>query len=104
MISLVIGSIAPLQSKAGETAFTVAGKLAHKAWDAGEGFVKEFRLPSGRRADAVNFGARVVKELKPDNARAVRAGLKQVEQYAKELSEMTAEAWKGIVETYRRKP
>lgn len=71
-------------------------------WDAGEGFVKEFTLPSGKRADAVNFAMRVVKELKPNNANAIRKGQAQVAKYAKELSEVTGEVWKGVVETYKR--
>lgn len=42
-------------------------------------------LPSGKRADAVNWGKRDVKELKPDNPRAVRRGEKQLEGYKQEL-------------------
>lgn len=95
-----IGSVA----KVGETAFTKAGRTAHKLWDAGEGFAKEVTLRSGKRADAVNWATRVVKELKPDNANAIRKGTAQVAKYAKELSEMTGEVWKGVVETYTRNP
>lgn len=95
---------AKLAVKVGETAFTKAGRSAHKLWDAGEGFVKEFTLPSGRRADAVNFAKRIVKELKPDNAKAIRRGESQVAKYADELTKLTKETWKGVVETYTRNP
>jgi hypothetical protein len=95
---------AKLAVKVGETAFTKAGRNAHKLWDAGEGFVKEFTLPSGRRADAVNFAKRIVKELKPDNAKAIRRGEAQVTKYAEELSKLTKETWQGVVETYTRTP
>jgi hypothetical protein len=88
----------------GETAATKAGRQAHKDWNAGEGFEKEVRLPSGKRADAVNWEARTVKELKPDTPRAVRRGEKQVEGYRRELEEMTGESWTGTVETYKRNP
>jgi RHS repeat-associated protein len=87
--------------KAGETAYTQAGRLAHKLWDAGEGFVKEVRTLSGR-ADAVNFAQRTVKELKPDNPRAIQRGKAQLERYMKDLAEEYGGAWKGILETYKR--
>ncbi|MEW6747809.1 MAG: hypothetical protein AB1486_34230, partial [Planctomycetota bacterium] len=88
--------------RGGETAATKAGRQAHKDWDPGEGFEKEVRLPSGKRADAVNAETRTVKELKPDNPRAVRGGEKRVEGYRKELEETTGESWTGTVETYKR--
>jgi hypothetical protein len=92
----------------GETAATSAGRKAHKDWNPGEGFEKEVRLPSGKRADAVNVKTREVKELKPNNPRAIARGKKQVEGYRKELEEMTkgtpGEPWKGRVETYDPKP
>jgi hypothetical protein len=72
-------------AKLGETAFTQLGRAAHKAWDAGEGFVKEVTLKSGRRADAVNVATRTVKELKPDNPAAMRRGAAQAKKYAKEV-------------------
>ncbi|WP_434041168.1 MULTISPECIES: hypothetical protein [Sorangium] len=52
-------------SNSGETAATAAGRAAHKAWRPPPGFQKEFRLPSGRRPDAVNPKTREVIELKP---------------------------------------
>lgn len=72
-------------AKTGETAATKAGRQAHKDWNPGEGFDKEVTLPSGKRADAVNFKQKHVKELKPDNPRAMKRGEKQVEQYRQEL-------------------
>jgi RHS repeat-associated protein len=106
-IDIASGGIAGTErdlAKVGETIFTKYGRSAHKLWDAGEGFAKEVTLKSGKRADAVNVGKRIVKELKPDNANAIRRGMAQVEAYAKELSETTGEIWKGIVETYKRTP
>jgi hypothetical protein len=50
--------------------------------------------------DAVNRETRDVKELKPDNPRAVRRGERQVEGYRKELEETTGKPWTGKVETY----
>lgn len=63
---------------------------------------KEVRLPSDRRADAVNWDRRDVKELEPGNPRAVRRGEKQLEGYKQELEETTSEEWTGEVETYKK--
>jgi hypothetical protein len=39
----------------GETAATRLGRDMHMAWDYGAGLEKEFRLPSGKRVDAIHF-------------------------------------------------
>ncbi len=81
------------------------GRQAHKDWDPGEGFEKEVELPSGKRADAVNWDKREVKEFKPDNPRAIKRGERQVEEYRRELEEAEKKPqkgpWKGQVETYK---
>lgn len=87
--------------KNGETAATKAGRQAHKDWDAGKGFEKEVTLPSGKRADAVNFTQNHVKELKPDNPRAIKRGELQVEQYRRELAKEYGGNWRSSVETYK---
>jgi len=89
-------------AKSGETAATKAGRQAHKDWDAGEGFEKEVTLPSGKRADGVNFEQKHVKELKPNNPRAVKRGEKQVEPYRKELQKEHKGDLTSSVETYDR--
>ncbi len=61
----------------------------------------EVTLPSGRRADAVEWETRTVRELKPDNPRAVRRGQRQVEGYRQELEDLTGESWTGVVDVYR---
>ncbi|MEW6747783.1 MAG: hypothetical protein AB1486_34075 [Planctomycetota bacterium] len=78
------------------------GRQAHKDYDPGPGYEKEVTLPSGKRADAVNAETRDVRELKPDNPRAVKRGEKQVEGYRKELGETTGEKWTSGVDTYKR--
>lgn len=88
----------------GETSFTKYGRDIHKVWDYGAGFEREFRLPSGKRADAVNFAAGIVKEFKPNNPNAIRRGLTQVSAYARELSAEMHRKFTGIVETYNRDP
>lgn len=84
----------------GETEATKRGRQAHTDWQPGEGYEKEVRLPSGRRADAVNAEKQDVKELKPNNPRAIKRGEKQVETYRRELEERRGGQWTGQVETY----
>jgi hypothetical protein len=78
------------------------GKQIHKTYDYGPGFEREFRLPSGRRADAVNLETEEVLELKPNNPRAVQRGAKQLDAYIKELEENYGGEWTGRVITYDR--
>ncbi|HYO55539.1 hypothetical protein [Archangium sp.] len=99
------GSVSLPQPKSGgETEATKRGRQAHKDWKPGEGFKKEVRLPSGKRADAVNPDKREVKELKPDTPRAVKQGERQVEEYRRELEETEGGSWTGKVETYKPEP
>jgi Restriction endonuclease fold toxin 9 len=91
----------PRPKENGETEATKRGRQEHKDWDPGEGFKKEVKLPSGKRADAVNHETQEVKELKPDNPRAIKRGERQVEEYRRELEEAEGGSWKGTVETYK---
>ena len=85
----------------GETFHTALGRKAHNDYNPGEGFIKEYRLPSHKRADAVNEEMGIVKELKPNNKRAIKKGEKQVQEYVDELQQIRPDReWKGFVETY----
>lgn len=86
--------------KSGETDATKAGRAAHKNYNPGPSYQKEVTLPSGRRADAVDFGNRVVRELKPNNPNAIRKGERQIEQYRQELQKEYGGDWTGVVDTY----
>lgn len=90
----------PLAPKSGETASTARGRQAHKDYDPGPGYVKESPLRSGRRPDAVNQEAGIVRELKPNNPRAIKRGEKQVERYRQELEAETGKPFTGVVDTY----
>jgi hypothetical protein len=91
----------PKPRMGGETEAAKRGREAHLQWDPGPGFEKEVTLPSGKRADAVNYENREVKELKPDNPRAQKRGERQVEGYRRELEEERGGEWKGKVESYK---
>ncbi len=58
---------------------------------------------SGRRIDFLDIKNGKVYELKPNNPRAIRAGMKQLEQYIKELKEhpkLKHIEWEGVLEAY----
>ena len=72
----------------------------HKKYNSGEGYNKEFPLPSGKRADAVNIDKADVRELKPNNKRAIKAGENQVKNYVNELKDLDREKkWKWHIDT-----
>ena len=58
-------------------------------------------LPSGLRPDAVDFANRIVRELKPDNPRAIARGWKQASKYAQELQRITGGTWTIVIDTYK---
>ena len=60
----------------GESALAARGRQAHKNYEntLGGGYDFNKALPSGKRPDAIDFENRIVRELKPDNPRAVRRG------------------------------
>ena len=87
----------------GETQFTKYGRQAHINYLPGESYEKEFRLPSGRRADAVSLEKGDVRELKPNNPKAIKRGEKQVKEYMKELENAYPDIkWEWHVDTYNR--
>ncbi|GAB3264633.1 DNRLRE domain-containing protein [Nocardioides dilutus] len=87
----------------GETTATAYGRLMHQTFDYGPGFSREFTLRAGGRVDAINFETREVLELKPNNARAIRLGERQLEGYIAKLNEQfPGDPWIGRVVTYDR--
>ena len=94
------------EGKNGETSYTQKGRQAHTNYDPGPGYKKEQSLPSKKRVDAINRKEGIVKELKPNNPRAIKRGEKQVQQYVDELNRVDPlpnnRKWTGIVETYDR--
>lgn len=61
---------------------------------------KEFRLPSGKRIDFIDFKKKIIYELKPYNPRAMRQGNKQLEMYRKEVEEIYGGGWKTKLDVY----
>ena len=91
--------------RGGESEKAARGREAHKNYEntlGGEGYEFNKALPSGKRPDAVDYENNIVRELKPNNPRAIRRGEKQVDGYRKELEQMTGEKWTSHVDTYQQ--
>ncbi len=86
----------------GNTADAARGRAAHKNYRnaLGGNYKFEKTLPSGRRVDAVDFDKRIVRELKPNNPRAIKDGQRQLERYRKELQDEFGGTWTSFLETY----
>ncbi|MBK7707000.1 MAG: hypothetical protein IPJ30_14875 [Acidobacteria bacterium] len=70
---------------------------------------KEFRLPSGKRIDFLDVENGAIRELKPNNPRAIKQGWKQLETYRLELESpatlqmhprLQGIKWKKVLDTY----
>ncbi len=64
---------------------------------------KEYILPSGKRVDFLDRKNGIIYELKPNNLRSIRVGMKQLEMYRRELQTIPAfkdVSWRIILETY----
>ncbi|MBE0450723.1 MAG: SBBP repeat-containing protein [Clostridia bacterium] len=80
------------------------GQEMHKAYkaDVVDGITKfkEYRLPSGKRIDFIDFETKTIYELKPYNPNQIKAGTKQLDGYLKEVEEVFGEGWKTVLDTY----
>jgi len=65
----------------GHTSHTIRGKEAHENYKNAlpGGYEHQVSIPGVGRPDAVNYNQSIVRELKPDNPRAIQRGMKQVE-------------------------
>ena len=75
----------------------------HKDYNPGDGYIKEFRLPSGKRVDAINFEKGDIRELKPNNSRAVQKGENQVKSYMNEVEKLYPSIkWEWHIDVYNK--
>ena len=85
----------------GESAAARRGRQVHKDWDYGPGTAKEYSIPGFGRADAVDLDNHIVYELKPNNPRAIRKGLKQLDRYEEGLRKTVCNTeWKKVLVLY----
>jgi hypothetical protein len=95
----------PTRKLVGETADTIRGKISHKNYPyaLGPGYIYNKKVPGTTiRPDAIDPLNHIVRELKPDNQKAIQRGWKQVQRFADILTQLTGDVWIGIVDTYRK--
>jgi len=78
----------------------VLGKRAHREELVKPSEQAEVRTPSGKRMDRYDAENAHIREIKPNNARAVRQGEKQVEGYRQEMEAATGRPHTAEVSTY----
>lgn len=80
------------------------GTAIHKLYGAAEkdgvDLVQEFVLDSGRRIDYLDKVSRTIYELKPNNARGIRAGMKQLSSYQSQLEATLGGKWNIKLDLY----
>jgi RHS repeat-associated protein len=80
------------------------GQEMHKTYksDLSDGITKfkEYRLPSGRRIDFIDFENKTIYELKPYNPKQISSGTKQLNGYLKEVVEEFGDGWSTVLDTY----
>jgi RHS repeat-associated protein len=100
----VVTTTADAAATNGETASTAFGKAMHKAYKAGieDGVTKfkEFTGVKGVRPDFVDFETKTIYELKPNNNRAIKQGLEQLNKYKALFEKQYGGAWKIVLEHY----
>jgi|GEM_PF-1152025 len=80
------------------------GQEIHKAYKSADVLknirIKEFRLPSGKRIDFIDFEKKIIYELKPNNPRQINAGHKQLDRYLQEVESIYGPGWKTVLDVY----
>ena len=76
------------------------GRQMHKDYDYGDGVVKEKTLPSGKRMDGYDADNKIIHELKPNNPKAIKKGMKQLDGYIDEANKVYGPGHSGKLHTY----
>ena len=61
---------------------------------------KEYRLPSKKRIDFIDFETKTIYELKPYNPNQIENGTKQLEGYLEEVESLFGPGWTTVLDTY----
>jgi RHS repeat-associated protein len=89
----------------GETNWTSQGREAHKVYNPGSNYTvdrKINKLKNDKIPDAIDIVNKIVRELKPNNPRAIAKGWDQVKKYARQLQKQSppGTTWRIAVDTY----
>ena len=61
---------------------------------------KEYRLPSKKRIDFIDFETKTIYELKPYNPNQIKNGTKQLKGYLEEVESLFGPGWTTVLDTY----
>ncbi|HEV7591124.1 MAG TPA: RHS repeat-associated core domain-containing protein [Longimicrobium sp.] len=88
----------------GETSATRAGRAAHVQFSEemeAQGYQANRQIPGTRlRPDAIHVERGIIRELKPNNPRAIARGLVQVRRYAEAAERAFGKAFQTFIDTY----
>ncbi len=103
-VDAVRGAEKVARKTGGESAAAARGREAHKNYEntLGGGYEFNKALPSGKRPDAIDVENKIVRELKPDNPRAIKRGEKQLEGYRSEAEKNFGGQWTSKLDTYKQ--
>lgn len=80
------------------------GQKGHKEYklnlENGSTLRKEYRLPSGKRIDYIDFETKTIYELKPNNLNQIKLGTQQLQGYLDEVESLFGKGWKTVLDTY----
>jgi hypothetical protein len=81
------------------------GRAIHKSYklnlhNPAKGLFKEYSKIKGIRPDFVDVNKRIIYELKPNNPRGIKSGLKQLEKYKKKFEEAYGGVWETVLDLY----
>lgn len=79
------------------------GQEQHKLYNPGEEYVLNKQIPgTNLRPDALNPQGKTIRELKPDNLRAIQRGQTQLGKYIDAANKAYGEGFRGIIDTYKK--
>ena len=76
------------------------GQEMHKQMDYGPGVIKEKNIAPGCRVDGIDFGNRLIYELKPNNPQAIARGIRQLNRYTEAAAQQYGGTWTGVLKLY----
>ena len=102
---LALGQLLSPYLFSGESSATASGRQAHADYSetmSAQGYVTNKQsIPGTRlRPDAIDVDRGIIRELKPNNARAIQRGLQQLQRYLDAAEQAFGRRFRGILDTY----
>jgi len=94
----------PVKSNGYTQSYAKLGTEVHELYKVGMAdnvnTFKEFKLPSGKKVDFIDFNTKTIYELKPHNPASINNGIAQANAYLREVESIYGSGWKIVVDTY----